>query len=179
MLVIGTIDNVHGLKGDVVVKLLSNVPERLELGSELFIQRDSSQKTPEKIPDEKVLEKITVKSSRKHKKKFVVKFEGIETRELAEELRSLTLFGHPLSSDSSDDNLWLHEIVGCEVFDQNGKSHGKVSGLEINPASDLLVLESGALVPAVFIESYTPNDSEDSASPSGVIKIHAPSGLLD
>lgn len=191
MLEIGTIDSIHGLKGEVIVNLLSNVPERLQGDSEVFIQKSSSQGNTEKA---------VILSARKHKKKFIVSFQGVETRELAEELRGSTLFAEPLEADESAEgnNLWLHQLVGCEVIDQDGKNHGKVSALEVNPASDLLVLESGALVPAVFIESHTLNDSKEADSKeadskegefkegeskeggpiSGIIKITAPEGLL-
>lgn len=152
MLKIGTIDSVHGLKGEVVVNLLSNVDGRLKPNSEFVVQENLSQK-------------LIVRNARKHKKKYIVEFEGIHTRDAAETLRGITLMAEPLKIE---DTLWMHELIGCEAVDQNGKNHGKVSAMEANPASDLLVLESGALIPVVFVKSHT----------QGKILIDIPKGLI-
>ena len=47
---------------------------------------------------------------------------------------------------------------------------GVVEAVQDNPAADLLVLDSGALVPVVFIVG-PPTD--------GVIRVEAPDGLFD
>ncbi len=178
---IGSIDRAHGIKGEVVVNLSTNIKERLNVGTELFL--DESQKIDG-------LQKIIVKAARPHKKKYIVSFEGIGSRNEAEELKGQKLFAIPISLSISTSNdtststsadastpmgdlsgarFFLHELVGCEVVDQHNKSYGKVIELQPNPASDLLVLESGALVPSVFIKSVS----------DGKINVDAPDGLFD
>ena len=156
MLEIGIINRAHGLNGEVLVNLLSNVPERLHANMEVFFQNG------------KAMEKLIIEKVRIHKNRYIVTFEGIATRDAANNLRGTTLLAEPLEK-VGDNQLWLHKLVNCEVFDQHGKNHGKVHSLEANPASDLLVLESGALVPSIFVESFQ----------DGIIKINAPEGLLE
>jgi 16S rRNA processing protein RimM len=68
-----------------------------------------------------------------------------------------------------DGELWVHQLVGAEVRDRAGTSHGRVVAVEANPAHDLLVLDDGRLVPVVFVVSID----------DGVITIDPPEGLLD
>lgn len=149
---IGSIDRAHGIKGEVIVRLISNAPERLKPGSKL--------ETSQGI--------LVVENARAHKGRFIVGFEGIATRDLAESLQGLKLTAPPLESSSAGD-LWVHELVGCELFDQNEKSHGKIVEIQANPASDLLVLASEALVPANFIAS----------TQEGKVFVDVPEGLLE
>ena len=51
------------------------------------------------------------------------------------------------------------------------KTFGSVTAVEANPASDLLVLESGGLIPLRFMTSHDPG--------SGTITVDIPEGLLD
>ena len=49
-------------------------------------------------------------------------------------------------------SLWVHELIGAEVRDRAGVTHRpRRVRCEANPAHDLLVLDSGALVPMVFV----------------------------
>ncbi|MDA8349499.1 MAG: hypothetical protein M0038_11975, partial [Pseudomonadota bacterium] len=41
--------------------------------------------------------------------------------------------------------LWVHELVGSTVVDEDGVELGVVTGLLANPASDLLELADGSL----------------------------------
>ena len=79
------------------------------------------------------------------------------------------LSAEPLD-DPDDDTLWVPQVVGAELVDQHGRSHGRVpAGLD-NPASERLELEDGRRVPSGFIVDYQP----------GVrVAVEVPSGLLD
>ncbi len=71
--------------------------------------------------------------------------------------------------DDDDDVLWVHELVGREVVLVDGTRVGVVTEMEANPASDLLVLDTGALVPVVFI----------TGTDDGRVTIDPPDGLFD
>ena len=75
------------------------------------------------------------------------------------------------SADRYDDGtLWVHQLVGAVVVDQHGTQHSTVAALIENPASDLLELADGRLVPLVFMTAFQP----------GVrIDVDVPAGLLD
>lgn len=151
MLEVGRITKVHGLRGEVVVVLTSDRTERLDPGSTL----DAEGRT------------LVVVSSRPHADRWLVRFDGVERREDAEPLRGLVLSGEPLEDPEV---LWVHELIGCEVRSVDGTPRGRIESVQDNPAADLLVLDTGALVPVVFVTDG-PTD--------GVVLVDVPDGLFE
>ena len=149
---VGRIGRAHGLQGEVHVAPISNRPGRFAPGSVLFAGE----------------RELLIVSSRRHQDRWVVRFEGIVDREGAESLRNLIVAGDAVE-EAPDGALWVHEMIGAEVRDRAGHEFGRVVAVEANPAHDLLVLESGALVPVVFVVSDEP----------GVLVIDPPEGLFD
>lgn len=148
---VGRIDKAHGLHGEVIVTLSTDRTERLAPGAELF-------------HDDRVL---TVVSSRPHQHRFLVKFAEIVGREAAEAARGTALFADPLDDP---DVLWVHDLLGKSVADTTGHALGVVDSVEENPASDLLVLDDGGLIPLTFFVEI--NDD-------GTIVVDPPDGLFD
>ena len=152
MLEVGRIAKAHGIRGEVIVELISNRPElRLASGSVL-----SSARGP-----------LEVLTSTPHQSRWIVAFRGIEDRNAAETYRGTVLTAEPVDGD--DETLWVHELIGAEVFDLEGRNYGAVEAVEANPASDLLVLSGERLVPLVFVKARLP----------GRVVIDPPPGLLD
>jgi 16S rRNA processing protein RimM len=143
----------HGLRGEVSVTLTSDRSERVEPGAVMHAGE----------------RELVIATSRPHRGRWLVRFEGIEDRTAAEGLRGAVLTAAPLASSGDGDELWVHEIVGDEVRDVGGRMLGRVSAVEPNPAHDLLVLDDGTLVPAVFVVERTP----------GTVVVDPPPGLLD
>lgn len=150
-LLVGRIDKAHGIRGEVIVTLLTNRIERLEPGSVLF-GADGS--------EFKVLE------SRPHQHRYMVLFAGYSTRNEAEQLR-----GTDLSADAIEDpdELWVHELLGATVVDLDGVELGTIAAVESNPVSDLLVLEDEGMVPLTFFVERLDD---------GTIVVDPPAGLL-
>lgn len=140
----------HGLRGEVVVELFTNRTERLSAGNVLF------------SPDGP----LEVVRSSPHLRRWIVAFAGVGDYRSAEALR-----GTMLSADALEDpdELWVHELVGADVVDLAGAVLGTVVAVEANPASDLLVLDGGGLVPLRFVVS----------SGGGRVVVDPPAGLLD
>jgi 16S rRNA processing protein RimM len=65
----------------------------------------------------------------------------------------------------------VHELVGATVRDAAGRALGTVASVEANPASDLMVLESGGLIPVRFVTAH------DAAART--VDVDIPEGLLD
>lgn len=149
LLDIGRIDRPHGVRGDVLVTLTTNRLERLEVGAELESEAGA----------------LRVARVRPHQHRFIVGFEGVD-RERAEQLRGVVLRAQPLDDP---DALWVHELIGREVVGLDGRRHGVVEAVEANPASDLLVLDGGGLVPLRFVV-----ESDDER-----VVIDPPPGLLE
>ena len=149
---IGRIVKPHGIRGEVIVDLVSNRPEeRLAPGSVLSSDRGA----------------LEVLTATPHQDRWIVAFDGIPDRNAAESYRDVVLSAEPIEGD--DDTLWVHELIGSEVVDTDGRSYGPVEAVEANPASDLLVLSGERLVPLVFVVLKAP----------GRVVIDPPPGLLD
>ncbi|CAA9219108.1 MAG: 16S rRNA processing protein RimM [uncultured Acidimicrobiales bacterium] len=149
---IGRIVKAHGIRGEVIVDLVTNRPDlRLAPGSVLSSDRGE----------------LEVLTSTPHQNRWIVAFRGVEDRNTAESYRDTVLRAEPVDGD--DDTLWVHELIGSEVFDLEGRSYGAVEAVEANPASDLLVLSGDRLVPLVFVKTRLP----------GRVVIDPPAGLLD
>lgn len=149
---VGRVGRAHGLHGEVAVTLSSNRLERVAVGSRLYA-------------GERMLE---VAGSRPHQRRWLVRFSGVEDRTAAEGLSGCTLWADPLP-DLPDDEVWVHEVIGADLVDAAGAHLGVVRSVEANPAHDLMVLESGALVPVVFVTETGP----------GRVVVDLPAGLLE
>jgi 16S rRNA processing protein RimM len=147
---VGRITKPHGLRGEVIVKLLTDRAERLDPDSIL-----SSTGGP-----------LRVLASRPHQTGWIVSFDGVVDRAGADRLRDVVLRAQPLEVD---DALWVHDLVGCRVITPDGVDHGEVVAVQDNPASDLLVLDDGKLVPLTFLVSNEP----------GQVVVDVPEGLFD
>ena len=87
--------------------------------------------------------------------------------EAAEQLREVVLRAEPIDDP---DALWVDDLVGARVeLVGSGDVVGQCVAVMANPASDLLELDSGALVPVVFIVERG----------EGRIVIDPPEGLFD
>jgi 16S rRNA processing protein RimM len=156
LLEIGHIARPHGLLGEVVVALVTNRDERLDPGTVLTCRPAGGRR--ERL--------LAVRSSRPFTGRFLVVFEGVHSREAADELRGAQLLG-PAIDDP--DALFVHDLVGREVVEVDGTSHGEVLAVQANPASDLLVLEDGSLVPLRFVVGRE----------EGRIVVEVPAGLFE
>ena len=122
--------------GEVSVQPLTEVGARFVPGSVLRLEDGRT---------------LTVETSRPHRDRVLVKFEGVADRDHADALR-----GSVLLVDAADappieerDRYWIHQVVGLQVITEDGRPLGWIREVEANPANDLWVTEDGALIPAV------------------------------
>ena len=151
LLEVGRITKAFGLRGEVLVALSSDRTSRLDPGSILETDRGE----------------LTVVSSAPHQDRWIVQFHGLTDRAAAEGWRGVVLRAEPVADD--DEALWVHELIGAIVVLVDGTEVGTVTEVLGNPASDLLVLDGGALVPVAFVTEHT----------AGRVTIDPPEGLFD
>ena len=140
----------HGLNGEVVVALVSNRPERVEVGSSFVTDGGD----------------LRIDAARPFGDNWLMTFAGVDSREQAEALRGTVLRARPLEDEEA---WWVHELIGSEVLDTDGAHLGTVQAVVANPASDLLELEGGALVPLRFVVERS----------AGRVVLDVPPGLFD
>lgn len=153
ILEIGRIGKPHGLRGEVVVSLITDrVETRTAAGATWLVG-------PERRP-------LTVAAARPHQDRWLVRFDGAGRREDVEALRGHTCYAEALDEP---DTLFAHEIVGKRLVDQHGVDRGEIVALVDNPAADLLELADGALVPLTFVGNH---DGE-------TVTVDVPEGLFE
>jgi len=151
LLEVGRITKAFGLRGEVLVALSSDRTSRLDPGSILVTDRGE----------------LAVVSSAPHQDRWIVQFDGVADRAAAEAWRGVVLRAEPVADD--DEALWVHELIGAIVVLVDGTEVGTVTEVQANPASDLLVLDGGALVPVVFVTEHA----------AGRVTVDPPEGLFD
>jgi 16S rRNA processing protein RimM len=150
LLEVGRILRPHALAGEVVVQLVTNRLERVQKGSTLLAAG----------------RELRVERSKPFKGMWLVSFEQVRDIETAERLRGVSLFAEPLPDPEA---LWVHDLVGASVRSTEGEELGNVTGVLANPASDLIELEGGSLIPARFVVEHGP----------GWVVVDVPQGLIE
>lgn len=142
---VGKIVNTHSLKGEVkVISSTDFEEERFKKGSKLLITRGNQ-----------LIREVVVQSYRNHKNFLLVKFEGIDSVEEAEKLKNLQI---KIDSDEvgelEENEFYFHQIIGCEVFDENDKNLGEIIDILTPGANDVWVIkgENGKEILIPYIE---------------------------
>lgn len=98
-------------------------------------------------------QKYTVNEVRAHTKTLLLRLEGIETRDQADELRGKLLeVPEATLPPLEEDEYFRFDIVGMQVVDLDGTSLGKVVELIETGANDVYIVhdeESELLIPAI------------------------------
>ncbi len=175
ILLVGKILRCHGVKGKVLVRSMTDFPERFEPGSRLLLGHDESDLVP-----------VVVVASSIHKGQFLVTLSGttdgsdVDDRELMDprtlEGKSLFIPGDDLV-DTEEGEYYYHELIGGRVESADGDEIGVVDTVIRAGAQDLLVLDARergeVFIPVVpsMVKSVDPK--------SGIIVVDLPDGLLD
>lgn len=154
LLEVGHIGRAHGIKGDVFFVLSSDRVERAAVGSKLWLRNRW----------------VTVSASSNASGKWRVHLDGVDDRNAAEALAGIKAYAEPLDDA---DALWVHHLIGASVIESNGIDRGQCISVIANPASDLIELDSGALVPVTFVTSV------DVSGGVPLVTIDPPDGLFD
>jgi 16S rRNA processing protein RimM len=128
-LAVGFLRRPHGLRGDLLLDVLTDFPERLSPGTMLFVGDDH---TPLKIT-----------RRRPHNDGLILGFEGVKNPEDAARYRSKMVFvsaeGRPPLPEGE---YYHHQIIGLEVFDETERRLGVVTEILETGANDVYVIQN-------------------------------------
>lgn len=165
---VGKIVNTHSLKGEVkVISSTDFEEERFKKGSKLLITRGNQ-----------LIREVVVQSYRNHKNFLLVKFEGIDSVEEAEKLKNLQI---KIDSDEvgelEENEFYFHQIIGCEVFDENDRNLGEIIDILTPGANDVWVIkgEEGKEILIPYIEDVVKQIDITSKK----VNIEVMEGLID
>lgn len=148
---VGKTGRPHGVRGDIYIDLITDREERLAVGARL--QAGGRW--------------LTVATARRAGTRWLVHFEDVPDRTAAEKLVNLPLLAEPLPD--TGDGLYVHDLIGAEVVDTSGAVLGTCTSVLANPAHDILELDTGGLVPVVFVVEAS----------EGRVVVDPPEGLFD
>ncbi len=139
-LVVGKLTHTHGVRGEILMLVWTDFPERLVPGVTLYVG-----------PQREPLELI---SCRPHAKGLLVSFSGYQSRELAARLTNQLV--HVTASDRPPlppGEYYHHQLLGLTVFDDSGKELGSLEQILPTGANDVYLVRSASgkeiLLPAI------------------------------
>jgi 16S rRNA processing protein RimM len=130
---IGKIEGIHGLKGEVKARMLSDFPERLASVTSIYVIKNGSKK------------RRAISQYRSHKKGVLIAFEGIETANDAKQLEGsvLCIGEHEMLSPPAD-TYYIHELIGFDVYDEGQNRLGELKEVWQLPANDVFVVQDAS-----------------------------------
>lgn len=163
-LAVGYLRRPHGLRGELLMDVLTDFPERLQ--PKVVVYAGEAHHP------------LTIRSTRQHNKGLLVHFEGLDSPEAAGAYRNTWVF---VRADDRpplpEGEYYQHQLIGLQVRTQEGEVLGQVVEIINTGANDVLVVRRAAardvLLP--FIDDVILQVD----IPSGEMTVHLLPGLLD
>jgi len=132
---VGIIGKPHGLRGEVILKFVTDYPYSIEKGTIFYIDEEKS----------KFLEVESIRSIDLNiKKGAIIKFNGVNDRDSAERIRGFNLFREDNGSPVlQQEEFWVDDLIGCSVYVNNNLYIGEVKDIISNIANDNILIKKG------------------------------------
>jgi 16S rRNA processing protein RimM len=138
-LAVGKLGRPHGVRGEIIMEILTDFPERLQPGVLLYVG-------PEHRP-------MRLRGRRPHQRGLLLAFEGVKDREQAGELRNFLV---QVRADDRpplpEGEYYHHQLLGLQIVDAAGDPLGVLSGILQTGANDVYEVRTGSggelLIPA-------------------------------
>lgn len=158
---VGFLRRPHGLKGEIIMDLHTDFPERMKKGRKVFIG-----------DDHKLMSLINV---RPHQKGLLVKFQNVETPEDAGLYRNQWVYVQTKDVPLPEGQHYKHKLLGTKVVDENNSPLGELVEILETGANDVYVVrdDSGKEILLPNIPSVILDLDVDSQ----LMKVHLLEGL--
>ncbi|RPJ24503.1 MAG: 16S rRNA processing protein RimM [Chloroflexi bacterium] len=139
-LVVGFLRRAHGVRGEMIMDLHTDFPERFQSGRILLVGEEHHP--------------MTLESVRTHAKGVLVKLKGIETPEDAARFRNQWVYVQATDVPNlPEGKIYQHELFGFAVVEENGNSLGELVEIIATGANDVYVVRDSngreILLPAI------------------------------
>lgn len=148
LLSIAKILNFHGIKGEAKVGFSKGRENQIEALKKVFVKKNDE------------YTELTVSSVRFHKQFAIIKFKEFVTVNDVEEFKGCDLYlsKEKVEETLDNDEYLIVDLIGMDVFDEDGSCVGKVVQVGDNLATNLLAIQDGNgrthLVP--FVKALVP-----------------------
>ena len=118
----------HGLKGEVSAEMISDFPDRLTNGKQIYIGEDH-------IPSR-------IKTIRKIDKKYLISFVDLPEIKNVENFRNNLIYIHAEELPALDEEeYYFHDLIGLEVLNTENESIGLLSDILRTGANDVYIVQ--------------------------------------
>jgi 16S rRNA processing protein RimM len=162
-LVVGKLRRPHGVRGEMILEVYTDFPERLRTGSTVFVGEEHQ---PRKI-----------RSRRRYSEDLLLALEGCTTPEEAGELRNTYLYVRSdLIPPLPEGEFYHHQLLGLCVVSDEGRYLGRLTQILETGANDVYVIqpESGKEILLPAVDSVILSVE----LPRGEIRVHLIPGIL-
>ena len=140
---VGFVVRTKGVRGEVVVQPLARALDRFEELSDVTLERGGE-----------AARRLHIEDWRPEPPGVIIKFEGIDTPEIASEevVRGYLTIPKNEVPQLPAGTYYVFDLVGCRVEDESGNHIGELVEVADMPASDVYVIRCGdreVMVPAV------------------------------
>jgi 16S rRNA processing protein RimM len=139
-LVIGKLRRPHGVRGEILMEILTDFPERLKPNVVVYV---GEKHRP-----------VSIQNTRQHKHALLIKFDDIDDRERVGAFRNELVYVR--SADLPplpDGDFYQHELIGLLVMSDRGENLGVLTSILETGANDVYVVSSNQspdiLLPAI------------------------------
>ncbi len=140
-LVVGSLRRAHGVRGDMVMEVLTDFPERLKPGTAVFVG-------PGHV-------RVEIERVGTHSEGMLIKFAGVESPEATERYRNKTVYVTTADRPRLPKGQYYeHQVLGFAVVEEEtGETIGVLSEIMRTGATDIYIVErrdgSEVLLPVI------------------------------
>jgi 16S rRNA processing protein RimM len=139
-LVIGKLRAPHGLRGELLMDVITDFPERIRAGRQVYVGDDHRP--------------LKVRSQRTALKGMLIGFQGFDTPEAAGELRNQFLYVSQADLPAlPEGEYYHHQLIGLRVVRDDGQELGRLVEILDTSANDVYVVRPAegpdTLLPAI------------------------------
>lgn len=128
-LAVGKLRRPHGVRGEMLMDVLTDFPERLAPGVRVLVGEDHKP--------------FVLRSSRRQMEALLVAFQGYDTPETVGSLRNLMVY---VRADEiprlEEGEYYQHELIGMQVVDEDGAAVGMITEIIETAAHDIFVVQT-------------------------------------
>ena len=126
-LIVGYLRRAHGVRGEMVMEIHTDFPERLKPKTKVFVGKD--------------YQPVMIEMARKHNEGLLIKLDGVDTPEDATRYRNQLVYvttadRPPLPKGQ----FYVHELIGFDVMDEEESLIGKLTEILQTGANDVYVV---------------------------------------
>ncbi len=164
-LLVGSLRRAHGVRGEMVMEILTDFPERLKPGTGVYVGPSHRS--------------MMIQGARVHSEGMLIKLEGVDSPEDAARFRNQPVYVTTASRPPlPEGHYYEHQVIGFTVVDdETGESIGTLSGIMRTGANDVYVVErenGGEVLLPVIASVVLSLDAE-----SHTVHVHLLPGLID